>query len=129
EGLFIALFGLTPQNVFWFALATLFAAGSMNPLINGPFIAILQSSVPPEIQGRVLTLVQSLTIAMMPLGLAVAGPIADLIGVRTWFIVAGVVSAMLGAGCMFVPAIINIDSNNKNGREKTPAVLSSVKID
>jgi DHA3 family macrolide efflux protein-like MFS transporter len=128
QGLFITLFGFSTQNIFWFSLATLFAAGSMNPMVNGPFIAILQSTVPPDIQGRVLMLVQSLTVAMMPLGLAVAGPVADLIGVQTWIIVAGVVSALLGAGCMFVPAIVNIDSNNKNGRDRSK-VLSSVHTD
>lgn len=129
EGLFIALFGLTPASAFGLAIAALFAAGAMNPLINGPFMAIMQASIPPEIQGRVLTLVQSLTVAMMPVGLAFAGPVADLIGVRTWFIFAGLVMSVMGAICFFIPAIIDIDKNNQNSVEIKPAIINTAQID
>ena len=54
----------------------------MNPITNGPFFAVLQSSVRPDMQGRVLSLVQSGSVAMVPLSLLVAGPVADALGVR-----------------------------------------------
>ena len=124
EGLGIVLVGLAPANVFWLAVAGMFVAGSMNALINGPFSALLQVIVAPEMQGRVFTVVGSLCSAMMPLSLAVAGPVADAIGLRSWYVVSGVVCTLLGLGACFVPVIVNIEQNH-NGHIAKVAPLSS----
>ncbi len=109
EGLAIIIIGLAPGSGFQLALGAIFAAGVMNPLINGPLFAILQAAVAPDMQGRVFTLVSSFSSAMMPLSLAVAGPVADAIGVRTWYVIGGAVFSVLGAVTFFVPAIVNIE--------------------
>ena len=49
---------------------------------------------------------------MMPLGLIIAGPLADRLGVQSWFIVGGLISALLGVGAFFVPAITNIEDDS-----------------
>jgi DHA3 family macrolide efflux protein-like MFS transporter len=108
-GIGIMVIGLAPGNSFWVALGGIFVAGLMNPLINGPLHAILQATVAPEMQGRVFTLVGSLSTAMLPLSLAVAGPVADAVGLRSWYVVAGIVYALLGALAFFVPAIVNLE--------------------
>ena len=55
-GVGILLVGLAPANAFWWALAAIGLAGFMMPLTNGPIMALLQSIVAPEMQGRVFTL-------------------------------------------------------------------------
>jgi DHA3 family macrolide efflux protein-like MFS transporter len=111
SGLGVMLVGLTPADRFPLALAALFVAGFMNPLVNGPLLAILQVTVAPEMQGRVFTLVGSLASAMMPLSLAVAGPLADAVGVRPWFVVGGAIFSLIGLGSFFVPVIVNIEND------------------
>ena len=111
SGAAIVVVGLAPEQGFLLALSGLFVAGFMNPLVNGPFFAILQASVAPEIQGRVFTLVGSLTSAMMPLSLAVAGPVADAIGIQPWYVIGGAIFALMGLGSFFVPAIVHIEDN------------------
>ena len=69
-------------------------------------------------QGRVFTLVGSLATAMMPLSLAVAGPVSDLIGVRFWFVFGGATLTLLGAAAFFVPAIIRLEE----GRQGRPVL-------
>jgi DHA3 family macrolide efflux protein-like MFS transporter len=125
EGAAILVIGLTPGNGFFLALGAIFVAGFMNPLINGPLMAILQATVEPEMQGRVFTLVSSLASAMMPLSLAVAGPVADLIGVRQWYVIGGAIFALSGAVSFFVPAIVNIEKNGHSVEEKerSPAAV------
>jgi len=113
SGIAIMLIGLASESAFWLALAAIFVAGFMNPLVNGPFFAILQATVAPEMQGRVFTLVGSLTSAMMPLSLAVAGPVADVVGIRPWYVAGGAIFALMGAGSFFVPVIVNIEQNHK----------------
>jgi DHA3 family macrolide efflux protein-like MFS transporter len=84
-----AWLGLVPGTLFPLAIAAMLILGIGLPITNGPIVATLQAVVPPEKQGRVFALVSSLSAGIMPIGLLLAGPLADLIGVRTWILVAG----------------------------------------
>lgn len=122
-GVGIALMGLAPANGFWLALGGMFIAGFMNPIANGPLIAVLQASVAPEMQGRVMSLVQSGATAMMPLSLLVAGPLADLLGVRIWYLVGGLACAGLGLLAFTVPPIMRVEENGHKPAEAAVAVV------
>jgi DHA3 family macrolide efflux protein-like MFS transporter len=50
-------------------------AGLTIPMVDGPLLAILQAIVAPDLQGRVFTLLGSLSKGMAPLSLLIAGPI------------------------------------------------------
>jgi DHA3 family macrolide efflux protein-like MFS transporter len=110
SGLGFALVGLTPANLFWLAVGAMFFAGFMTVIVNGSIFAMLQAVVPPEVQGRVFTVVMSGSGMMAPLGLSIAGPVADALGVRAWFVTSGLVMMILGAGALFVPAIMAIEN-------------------
>jgi DHA3 family macrolide efflux protein-like MFS transporter len=60
-------------------------------------------------QGRVFTLVGSAATAMSPLSLIVAGPVADALGLRVWYVVAGVFCAIMGISGFFIPALMHIE--------------------
>ncbi len=79
-GIGTLMIGLTPATMFGLALAGMFVAGFMNPITNGPVFAIFQSVVAPDMQGRVFTVLGSVTAAMSPLGMIIAGPVADTFG-------------------------------------------------
>jgi DHA3 family macrolide efflux protein-like MFS transporter len=72
-------------------------------------MAAIQAVVAPEMQGRVFTLMTSVSGAMSPLGLIIAGPVADKLGVQTWFIIGGVVTFMMGVAGFFIPAALNLE--------------------
>lgn len=108
--------GLAPSTAFNVALGSSLLLGLLIPFIDGPFMAIMQSTVSPEIQGRVFTLTVSLLNITSPLSLAVAGPISDTVGLQMWYLVSGVISAALGLAGFFIPAIVNIE---KNGQAQT----------
>jgi MFS transporter, DHA3 family, macrolide efflux protein len=101
--------GISPASVFWLALGAMFLMGIGNPITNGPLMAVIQATVAPEMQGRVFTLLISVASAMTPLGLVIAGPLADRFGVQAWFVIGGVVTAMMGIGGYFIPAITKIE--------------------
>ena len=67
----------------------MFLFGFMVPFIDGPFIAIIQANVSPEYQGRVLTMTTSLLWLTTPIGLGIAGPVADAFGLPIWYALAG----------------------------------------
>lgn len=112
-GAAIALIGATPGSLFWLAVAGMAAAGIMNPITNGPLHALLQSSVAPEMQGRVFTLIGSLSSAMSPLGMLAAAPVAEALGVRAWFLTAGVFCSAMGLMGFFIRSLIRLEDDLK----------------
>jgi DHA3 family macrolide efflux protein-like MFS transporter len=105
----IGSIALVPAGLIGVAVALMFVAGTALSLANGPIFAIVQATVAKDMQGRVFTLLGSVSGAMMPLGLAVAGPVADAIGVRPWYIVAGAVTLALAAAALFMPPLMGIE--------------------
>jgi len=101
--------GLVPAGLIGIAAALMFVAGAALSLANGPIFAIVQATVAKDMQGRVFTLLGSVSGAMMPLGLAVAGPVADAIGARPWYIVAGAVTLAMAAAALFMPSLMGIE--------------------
>ena len=109
EGIGLLVLGLTPAWLFLGAVGALAGIGILNPIVNGSFMSMLQSSVPHDMQGRVFALVISGAQAMSPLGLAVAGPVADRFGIQLWFLLAGASSIVMGLGALLIPAILRAD--------------------
>jgi DHA3 family macrolide efflux protein-like MFS transporter len=107
-GVGFVLVGVAPPTAFWLAVVGNFLSGFMNSLAVGPIAAVLQARVDPDMQGRMFTLI-SLSAAMGLVSLAIAGPVADAIGVQPWYFFGGLVCILLGLGAFFVPAIVNVE--------------------
>jgi DHA3 family macrolide efflux protein-like MFS transporter len=104
----------------------MFVLGFANPLTNGPALAIIQSTVEPEMQGRVLTLLGSAAAAVSPLGLIIAGPIADAFGVRTWFIAGGFLTLLMGLVAVFIPSLLHIEDGRQHKQEPVQGQVQAV---
>jgi DHA3 family macrolide efflux protein-like MFS transporter len=121
-GISVLLMGLIPANMFVLFLAVGFLLGFSQVFANGPLGAIFQSSIVPEMQGRVFSLLGAGATAMMPLSLLIAGPVSDRFGIHLWFIVGGVVTLLMVVAGSFIPSIMNIETNNK--QEPKPAAAA-----
>jgi DHA3 family macrolide efflux protein-like MFS transporter len=108
----MALIGLLPASAFWLAVGLFFLVGAANPVVNGPLFAAVQAVVAPEMQGRVFTLMLSAAGAMSPVSLIIAGPVADRLGVQSWFVVGGVITIVVGLSGFFIPAVMNFEQGN-----------------
>lgn len=103
--------GMLPGNKLWTAVAVGYVVGMAIPLADGPIMAILQANIAPEIQARVFTLIGSLISLSSPLGLALAGPVADWLGLQAWYLVAGALLGLTTVAFYFTPTIMNIEEN------------------
>jgi DHA3 family macrolide efflux protein-like MFS transporter len=72
-GLTILLLGLLPAGQLGAALGIILVCGVALALTDGPLFAVLQSTIAPEMQGRVLMLFASLVTLTSPIGLVAAG--------------------------------------------------------
>ena len=120
-GIGTLIFGLMPAKLFYIALGGMFMLGIMQVMANGPLEAILQSTVEPDMQGRVFSLLGAGASAMQPLSLIVAGPVSDWLGIRTWYLIGGVACIILALSGLLFPAILNIESNHQKKTAETTA--------
>ena len=101
--------GFAPPTLVIMAVGAAFLIGFFNPITNGPLFAALQAVVAPEMQGRVFMLISSFASAMSPIGLLIAGPIADVLGVQSWFLVGGLVTIVMAIAAASIPAIVHFE--------------------
>jgi MFS family permease len=110
-GLSMMTIGLAPSNGYLIALGAIFATGAFVSIVNAALMAVMQSVIPAAMQGRVFSLISSSVLAMTPLGLAIGGPTADWLGPQIWYVIAGLVCAMIGVTMVFIPTAMNLDKS------------------
>ena len=125
-GLGTILFGAVPATAFGLAIGIMFLRTMMVPLLRGPIIAIFQTLTPPEMQGRLFAVLSSVTGVMAPLGLAIGGPLADVLGVRWLFIIGGAGMILMALIWVLTPTVLYLEDHSvENGIETTPKSSSN----
>ncbi len=113
SGLSLAAVGFIPETGFSIALFVFLISALMLPFINGPIQAVVQSAVTPEMQGRVISLIGTTAGFAMPIGLAIAGPVSDAIGIQAWFIIGGICMSLTGILGFMSPAMRHIEDQHQ----------------
>lgn len=101
--------GLASETALLVAVGGWFFVGAMSSIFNGASMAVLQAAVSPEMQGRVFSINWSLVTAMAPIGLAIAGPLADRTSAPLWFWGAGLGQIAIGVSTFFIPELMEIE--------------------
>lgn len=107
-GLGVSLLGIIPRSGYYFAIAALALVGLANPLTNGPLMAAMQARVEPQKQGRVFSIINAGASLATPIGLGIAGPLSDAVGVHIWFLAGGVVCIFAGVSNLLNKHVINL---------------------
>lgn len=94
--------GLLPSSGFWIFCIVVFIMGTTGMLGNIPYTAYIQRTVPQENLGKVLSLVTSLMSLGIPVGMIIAGPVAETIGVNNWMIAVGILMLLVGTVSYFI---------------------------
>ncbi len=91
--------GALPVSGFWIFAVCCFFMGATGTFINVPIMAYVQESVPPEMMGKVFSLMMTVMTLAMPIGLLLAGPVSEAVGVDRWFFWSGVALIVNGILC------------------------------
>ncbi len=113
DGLAIIAITMTPKTSFAVVVALIFVVAFLETIAIGLGGALGQILIPPEMQGRVFGLVMSLSLALSPLGLLVAGPVADAFGVQFWWVLTGLMISGMGALALAIPAVVRIEDTKR----------------
>lgn len=105
----IALAGAMPSNLFTAALFFWFISGVTYTAGNAPVISIIQRLIPNELQGRVLSLLSTLIGLASPVGLTLAAPLGEALGVRAVLIIGGILSTVVCLAGFFSPSLMNLE--------------------
>ncbi len=117
------ILALAPASAIFLAVGGALLVGFMTPITMGPFFAIIQSKVEPDMQARVFSLLSSVGTGIAPLGLMIAGPVADRVGIQAWFLLGGILCIFMAVTGLFIPAVMNME---KKGNPPPEAVGISV---
>jgi MFS family permease len=85
----------------WLMAAVMFVVGFAFQAGTVIWGTLLQRRVPAELLGRVSSLDFFVSLALMPVSMAVAGPIGELVGIPVAFAVAATVPALLAVAAVF----------------------------
>ncbi len=78
---------LAPKSNFLIISVGRLIHACMIPIANTMFLTILQTKVQPEAQGKVFSLAIVISSAVTPIGMIIAGPLAEIIGIVLFFII------------------------------------------
>lgn len=101
-GLCTIALGVTP--VFWIYLIFMGLFGVAMPMANTPTMVLLQERVDPNYMGRIFGIFSMISTSMMPIGMMIFGPLADVIQIE-WL--------LFGTGLLLVALAIMFISSKR----------------
>lgn len=117
-GIIIFLIGYTylafvPTGFFIMMIAGLFIMGINLPIINTIFQTIEQTAVPPDKIGRVMSIDQTFSMMIMPIGALLTGVFSTILGVSNLFLYCGIFGIVITIGTYLFTNIRHFDSEEK----------------
>jgi DHA3 family macrolide efflux protein-like MFS transporter len=88
--------GSLPSSAFWLFCGCVVVMGMSGMGFNIPFTAYIQRSIDPAHLGKVIAFMTSMMSMAAPIGMLIAGPTVELIGVTNWMMVAGITMMVIG---------------------------------
>ena len=92
-------------SALWIVLAALFVVGATFSAATVIWGTLLQRRVPEALRGRVSSLDFFVSLGLMPVSMAVAGPAGAVFGVTAVFLVAGILPTFFAAAAILLPRL------------------------
>ena len=91
----ISFLGFAPTGIFFILWVGMAIVGLILPIVNTIYMTIVQTTVPPDKMGRVSSVLQSISVVAFPIGTLIAGPLAEVIGIRSVFLYGGILGLVI----------------------------------
>lgn len=110
-GVGYAILALIPKGLFYFIGIDLMIMGLTLPIINTIYQTILQTNVAQDKLGRVISIDSTLSMVISPLGSIIAGPIAEIIGLQSLFLICAIATIVISLSMYFFTNIRHVKYN------------------
>ena len=84
-------FVFAPKGNFLFMIIGYVPGAILLPITVSTYLAILQSAVPKEATGRIMSIDHMISMAIAPIGAIIAGPLAEILGVQFLFYICALI--------------------------------------
>jgi DHA3 family macrolide efflux protein-like MFS transporter len=101
-GVLAVVMGFTTNLILFYTL--FFLIGLAVPAFSTSSMTLLQETVEPERQGRVFGFVGIVMAVAMPIGMAVLGPLADIVSVEILLVATGAITVLIAVVAVLLPA-------------------------
>ena len=101
-GVLALVMGFTTNLILFYCL--FFLIGLIVPAFSTSAMTLLQETVEPERQGRVFGFVGIVMAVAMPLGMAILGPLADVVSVEIILIATGALTVLIAVVAVLLPS-------------------------
>ena len=109
-----AYLAFVPTGFFIMMIAGLVIMGINLPIINTIFQTIEQTTVSPDKIGRVMSIDQTLSMMIMPIGALLTGVLSTIIGVNNLFLYCGIFGIIITTGTYLFTNIRHYDNEKKS---------------
>ena len=117
--------GLTSVSYFYTTVIAMVFMGVGNAFVSAPLTAIMNKVIARDMQGRVFSLYGSIVMAMMPIGLLIAGPVADTFGIRSLYFIASAGWLIILPLALLSKPLMNLENQKA---EEQPAADSGMGV-
>ena len=101
-GVLTLVLGFATNLILFYSL--FFLLGLIVPAFSNSAMTLLQETVEPDRQGRVFGFVGIVMALAMPLGMAILGPLADVVSVKILLIIAGAATIIIALFAVLLPS-------------------------
>ena len=102
-------------SVFWLFAVLMFFIGMAIPAIQTAVFTLIQEKVDPSMMGRVFSLLNVMFTGFMPLGMAIFGPLADIVRIQV---------LVIGCAVLIILLTINLVLSRSFYREGLAALVT-----
>ena len=93
--------GILPEEGFIGFVICCFIMGASGTFFNVPLMTHVRETVAPQMMGKVFSMLTAAMTLATPVGLILAGPISEAVGVHLFFAGSGFLMAVVGIVCFF----------------------------
>lgn len=113
-------------NEFWLFATLMFFIGLTIPAAQSSVFTLVQEKADPSMLGRVFSLVNVMFTGFMPLGMAIFGPLADVVRIQTMVILCAVFIILLALSIVLARRFFNegLSPQSAETKESIPAELA-----
>lgn len=119
---------LTPKGNFIIMMISLFPGALLFPITVSTYLAILQTIVPKDKVGRIMSIDHMISMAIAPIGALIAGPLASVLGIVNLFLICAIIGVIFPIFIWFFTKIRQLEIIERERVDEAEEAVEVVEV-